>query len=58
MAPGLFQVDMSHYVNKILDDFPEQINKSSTSPHGDKLFDIKEDATDEMLSEEQAMQFY
>ena len=55
---GTFQVNKSHYVQEILNDFPEPINKSCMSPYGDKLFAVAEMPTDDLLSEEQAMQFH
>eukprot|EP00804_Cyclotella_cryptica_P005428 CCRYP_002970-RB/>CCRYP_002970-RB protein AED:0.29 eAED:0.29 QI:0/-1/0/1/-1/0/1/0/340 len=56
--PGVFQVDMSHYVKEILDGFSEKITKTSVTPHSDTLFTVKDDETAIYLPEEQAMQFH
>eukprot|EP00804_Cyclotella_cryptica_P030969 CCRYP_013562-RB/>CCRYP_013562-RB protein AED:0.42 eAED:0.03 QI:0/-1/0/1/-1/0/1/0/310 len=56
--PGVFQVDMCQYVREIIDGFPEQIVKTSPTPHSDNLFTVKEDDSAEFLPEEDAMQFH
>eukprot|EP00804_Cyclotella_cryptica_P030533 CCRYP_020167-RC/>CCRYP_020167-RC protein AED:0.22 eAED:0.15 QI:0/-1/0/1/-1/0/1/0/594 len=56
--PGVFQVDMSHYVKEILDGFCEEVTKTSATPHSDSLFTIKADDEAVYLPEEQAMQFH
>ena len=55
MKSGVFQVDMSKYINEIIEDFPEVVNKSSPSPHADALFKIKEEEDAMILREEQAV---
>ncbi len=56
--PGVFQVDMSHYVQEILDGFPEDIARTSATPHSENLFVVKEDGSNIWLSEDKAMQFH
>eukprot|EP00804_Cyclotella_cryptica_P023105 CCRYP_000347-RE/>CCRYP_000347-RE protein AED:0.29 eAED:0.21 QI:0/-1/0/1/-1/0/1/0/371 len=56
--PGVFQADMCQYVREIIDGFPEEITKTSPTPHSDSLFTIKEDDSAELLSEDDAMQFH
>eukprot|EP00804_Cyclotella_cryptica_P002489 CCRYP_018085-RG/>CCRYP_018085-RG protein AED:0.29 eAED:0.29 QI:0/-1/0/1/-1/1/1/0/626 len=56
--PGVFKVDMCEYVREIIDGFPEEITKTSPTPHSDGLFTIKEDESAEVLSEDDAMQFH
>ena len=56
--PGVLQVDMSKYIDEIIEDFPEEVNKSSPSPHTDALFKIKEEEDAMILPEEQAVQFH
>lgn len=54
----MFQVDMSRYIQEILNNFPERIQKSSTTPHSDTLFMVKDEESAVKLSEDQAMQFH
>jgi hypothetical protein len=56
--PGVFQVDMCDYVQEVIDGFPEDIVKTSPTPHSDNLFSVKEEEAAEFLSEEDAMQFH
>eukprot|EP00804_Cyclotella_cryptica_P027599 CCRYP_007505-RA/>CCRYP_007505-RA protein AED:0.39 eAED:0.39 QI:0/-1/0/1/-1/1/1/0/116 len=55
---GVFKVDMSSYIDGILEDFPEDIVNDSFTPHQDNLFTIQEGENAKPLQEEQAMQFH
>eukprot|EP00804_Cyclotella_cryptica_P021554 CCRYP_005857-RB/>CCRYP_005857-RB protein AED:0.22 eAED:0.22 QI:0/-1/0/1/-1/0/1/0/238 len=58
MEEGVFQVDMSKYVEGILDEFPEGIQKSSPTPHSDALFVVRDKELSKPLCEDKAMQFH
>ena len=51
---GILQVDMSKYVEGILEEFPEDIRKSSPTPHSDGLFTVKDEEATKLLGEEEA----
>eukprot|EP00804_Cyclotella_cryptica_P010775 CCRYP_008726-RB/>CCRYP_008726-RB protein AED:0.29 eAED:0.29 QI:0/-1/0/1/-1/1/1/0/375 len=55
---GVFQVDMSKYVEDVIEDFPEKIEKASPTPHSDSLFSVEEEDTQKALCEDKAMQFH
>ena len=55
---GVFQVDMSSYVEGILKEFPEPILKCSPTPHSDGLFTVRDEETSRLLNEDKAMQFH
>lgn len=42
---GMFQVDISEYVNKIPDDFQEEVSKESVTPHPDDLSNMEDENT-------------
>jgi hypothetical protein len=56
--PGVFQVDMAQYIREVIDEFPEQIVRSSPTPHSDSLFKVNEEESGVSLPEEQAIQFH
>ena len=39
---GLFLVSMVKYTDQVIDDFPDDITKSSPCPHNENLFRIRE----------------
>eukprot|EP00804_Cyclotella_cryptica_P012544 CCRYP_019916-RA/>CCRYP_019916-RA protein AED:0.26 eAED:0.26 QI:0/-1/0/1/-1/0/1/0/260 len=49
---------MSQYIREIIDEFPEQIAKSSPTPHSNSLFTVKEEESAVFLPEEKAIQFH
>jgi len=53
---GIFRCDMIDYIKQILADFPEEITKSSPSPHSDNLFKIRDKR--ELLDEKMASAFH
>ena len=48
---------MMEYIKTILNDFPEEIAGTKTSPTADHLFTVRDPSLAKMLSEEQAMAF-
>jgi hypothetical protein len=42
--PGVFQVDTIKYIEAVLDNFPEEIHKSSPTPHNEHFFRVQEEA--------------
>jgi hypothetical protein len=55
---GVFAVSMIPYIDKVLEDFPEEITKSSPCPHNQNLFKIRDEEEAVFLPKEQAMQFH
>jgi hypothetical protein len=55
---GIFQVDMSKYVEDIINEFPEPIQRTSRTPHSDSLFSVDEEDASRLLCEDKAMQFH
>jgi hypothetical protein len=55
---GVFQIDMSDYVEKVLSDFPEPVTKNSPTPHNNKLFKVHEEEDTKLLPEESAICFH
>eukprot|EP00804_Cyclotella_cryptica_P009375 CCRYP_018081-RB/>CCRYP_018081-RB protein AED:0.27 eAED:0.27 QI:0/-1/0/1/-1/0/1/0/175 len=55
---GVFQVDMSSYVEGIIEEFPETLSKCSPTPHSDGLFAVKDNENSQLLDEDKAMQFH
>jgi hypothetical protein len=55
---GVFQVSMITYTNKVILDFPEEINTTCTSPAGDHLFTVRNASDAKLLPEEQAQAFH
>jgi len=58
--PGVFKVSMIPYIDKIHEDFPEEITSGAPTPHADYLFKIrdKNDPKYRALPEEQALAFH
>jgi hypothetical protein len=56
--PGVLWVTMIKYIEDILEDFPELIEKSSRTPHTENLFKFRDESEATFLSEEQAQQFH
>ena len=54
----IFQVDMSKYIEGIIEEFSEIIKKSSPSPHSETLFTVKDEELAKLLPECKAMQFH
>ena len=55
---GVFQVDMMEYINKVFDDFLEEIGATSPTPHADHLFTVRDEEDATYLPEGQAQQFH
>ena len=55
---GVFIVSMIKYLQKIIDDFPEEIRATRATPANDNLFKIREDGEEQLLPDEQAQAFH
>jgi hypothetical protein len=55
---GRVIINMTEYIGKILEDFPEEISGMRTTPAADHLFDIRDEADARPLPEEQAREFH
>ena len=53
---GSVKIYMEDYVNKIIDEFPEEVQKVTRTPASEHLFRVDEDG--DKLSEEMAEQFH
>ncbi|KAL7479756.1 hypothetical protein ACHAW6_005478 [Cyclotella cf. meneghiniana] len=58
MEEGVFQVHMSKYVEGIINEFPEPIQKSSPTPHSDSFFTVKDKNSSKPLCKDKARQFH
>ena len=56
--PGVLSISMIKYIDQILEDFPELIEKSLQTPHTDNLFKVRAEEEATFLAEEQAQQFH
>ena len=56
--PGTMIVSMIKYLYKVIEEFPEVMKGKRSSPAGDHLFNVREDADRKLLPEEQARQFH
>ena len=56
--PGVFKVSMIPYIDKIFEDFPEDIKSSAPAPHTDYLFKIREESKRKKLETERAVAFH
>ena len=56
LSEGRVKINMTKYIRKIIDDFPEEILGKQVTPAGDHLFKIREDGR--KLDEEQANAFH
>ena len=57
-TPHTVKVSMIKYAKEVLDDFPEVITSTSTSPAADHLFTVRDEGEAKLLPEEQAQQFH
>jgi hypothetical protein len=55
---GVFAVSMVGYTDQIIEDFPEEITKSSACPHNENLLKIHKESEARYLPEEQAIKFH
>lgn len=57
---GKVKVTMIPYIKDILEDFPEEVNKTAATPASDNLFKVRdhEDPKKRELPEEQAVAFH
>ena len=55
---GVFIVSMIKYLQKIIDDFPEEIRTTRATPANENLFKIREEGEQQFLPEEQAQAFH
>ncbi len=55
---GVFKCTMIPYIDKIIEDFPEEITGGAPSPHTNHLFRIREEEKAVLLPEEQASAFH
>jgi hypothetical protein len=57
---GVFGVSMVKYTTQVqvIDEFPEEITKTSSCPHNEHLFKIRDESEAKFLPEEQAVQFH
>ena len=49
---------MDKYIDGIIEDFPELINKSAKTPHTENLFKVRDESEAKFLDEELARQFH
>ena len=56
--PGVMIISMIKYLQKIIEEFPEVIKSTRSSPAGDHLFKIREETDRKVLLEEQARQLH
>ncbi len=52
------KVSMTNYMDKIIEDFPEDIVGSSPLPHTENLFNVQDVAEHKLLPKSQAIQFH
>ena len=52
--PGVMIISMIKYLQKIIEEFPEVIKSTRSSPAGDHLLEVREEAERKVLLEEQA----
>ena len=57
-SKGLVKISMTKYIEKILQDFPEEIKSTSSLPAADHLFQVREKLKAKTLLEKQAEQFH
>ena len=57
-SKGKVMIHMIEYIKTIIDDFPEEIIATKTSPAADHLFTVKDESLATPLQEEQAMAFH
>jgi hypothetical protein len=55
---GCVIINMTEYIKTILDDFPEEITGTKTTPAADHLFQVREEREARYLPEEQATAFH
>ena len=55
---GVFIVSMIKYLQKIIDDFPEETCATKVTPANDNLFKIREDGEEQLLLEEQTQAYH
>ncbi len=55
---GKVMVNMIEYIKNIIDDFPEEIVGTKTTPAADHLFEVQDKSLAMLLPEEQAMAFH
>ena len=56
---GSLEVGMLDYVKDVINDFPEDVGrKSYKTPASSHLFQVREDNSDKVLPEEQAVNFH
>ena len=57
-CPGTRIVSMIKYLQKVIEEFPELIEKTTACPGTDNLFKVRDEEDREILSEEMAKQFH
>ena len=57
-CPGTMIVSMIKYLQKVIQEFPELIKKTTACPATDNLFKVRDEEDREILSEEMAKQFH
>ena len=55
---GVFKVSMIPYIDKVLEDFPEEIKSSAPAPHTEYLFKVREEGKRKKLEAERATAFH
>eukprot|EP00804_Cyclotella_cryptica_P009374 CCRYP_018081-RA/>CCRYP_018081-RA protein AED:0.34 eAED:0.34 QI:0/0/0/1/0/0/2/0/123 len=58
VAKLICYLNMSSYVEGIIEEFPETLSKCSPTPHSDGLFAVKDNENSQLLDEDKAMQFH
>ena len=57
-SPKVLKIGMIKYINKIHEDFPEEIKSSAATQAAENLFDVREDNKYKLIPEEQAQEFH
>ena len=57
-TPKVLKIDTIKYIKKVLEEFPEEIKSVAATPAAEHLFEVREDNTEKLLPEEQALLFH
>ena len=57
-TPKVLKIGMIKYIKKVLEEFPEEIKSVAATPAAEHLFKVREDNSEKLLPEEQALSFH
>ena len=57
-TPKVLKIGMIKYIKKVLEEFQEEIKSVAATPAAEHLFEVREDNTEKLLLEEQALAFH